>query len=67
MTPTVNWVRIPARKALKHVKSLEIQHFVRFSTYLDQRFLITCPDFRSVVGHSTSAKSGVALNRPIGK
>jgi hypothetical protein len=39
----------PVRKAQEYANSLKIRHFGIFSTYLDRRFLITCPDFPCVL------------------
>ena len=48
-----------------HKERPQIQHSGSFSMHLNQRFLITCQDFRSVAGHPSPANSGLDLNRPI--
>jgi len=53
------------RKDLGHPNSAEIQYFGTFSAQLDQRFLLSDTDFRSVAGHPAPTSSGLALNRPI--
>jgi len=45
------------KKGPRHANWPKIKSFGTFSTHLDQRFLNTCPDFRSVTGHSVAANA----------
>ena len=65
MAPTVNWIKILARKAPRYANSLKIQHFATFLTHPDQRFLVTCLDFPHTAAHPALANSGLALRHPI--
>jgi len=60
-----NMAHTLTQEAPTHANSRKIQNLGISSRHLDQRFLLSNPDFRFVESHTAPASSGLALNRPI--